>query len=112
MQQLALDIDDEALTRDDPRGASDHITASLAAEHPDPADAFAHAVNQPLAAIVARAYACSRWLTADPPNIERARIAAECIIRDAYAAAEAVNRLEREPHLSQSAESKGTNGRD
>jgi len=41
-----------------------------------------------LAAIVANGHACQRWLLADPPSLERARLSAERIIRDANAAAE------------------------
>jgi C4-dicarboxylate-specific signal transduction histidine kinase len=52
---------------------------------------IAHEVNQPLAAIVANAHACQRWLSADPPNIERARLTSERIIRDANAAAAVIN---------------------
>ena len=41
--------------------------------------AIAHEVNQPLAAVVANAEACGRWLSAVPPNLDRARLAAERI---------------------------------
>jgi signal transduction histidine kinase len=57
------------------------------------ARAIAHEINQPLAAMVANAAACHRWLAADPPNLERARVTAERIIRDANAASEVVNRV-------------------
>jgi PAS domain S-box-containing protein len=55
--------------------------------------AIAHEVNQPLAAVVANAGACHRWLSAVPPNLERARLTAERIIRDGKAASEVVNRV-------------------
>ena len=55
--------------------------------------AIAHQVNQPLAAVAANASACVRWLAADPPNIERARLTAERIGRDAASASEVVNRV-------------------
>jgi signal transduction histidine kinase len=55
--------------------------------------AIAHEVNQPLAAVAANASACVRWLAADPPNIERARLTAEKIVRDASSASEVVNRV-------------------
>ena len=54
---------------------------------------IAHEVNQPLAAVVTNSHACQRWLSADPPNLHRARLAAERIIRDANAAAEVVSRV-------------------
>ncbi len=55
--------------------------------------AIAHEVNQPLAAVVANASACLRWLSAVPPNLERARLTAERIARDANSASEVVNRV-------------------
>jgi PAS domain S-box-containing protein len=54
---------------------------------------IAHEINQPLAAVVAYGCACQRWLSADPPNLERARITADRIIRDGKAAAEVVSRI-------------------
>jgi C4-dicarboxylate-specific signal transduction histidine kinase len=53
--------------------------------------AIAHEVNQPLAAAGANASACLRWLSAEPPNLERARLTAERIVRDANAASDVVN---------------------
>jgi signal transduction histidine kinase len=50
-------------------------------------------VNQPLAAVVANSHACQRWLTAEPPNIERAHRTVERIIRDANGAADVVSRI-------------------
>jgi PAS domain S-box-containing protein len=43
---------------------------------------IAHEINQPLAAIAANNAACRQWLAADPPNIERVKIAVERIARD------------------------------
>src|SRR5262249_13026513 len=54
---------------------------------------IAHEVNQPLAAVVANSHACQRWLTADPPNLERAQTTVERIIRDANGAADVVARI-------------------
>jgi C4-dicarboxylate-specific signal transduction histidine kinase len=54
---------------------------------------IAHEVNQPLAAIVATCHACRRWLSAEPPNLERAKITLERIVRDANSASEVVNRI-------------------
>jgi signal transduction histidine kinase len=50
-------------------------------------------VNQPLAAIVANSHACQRWLESDPPNLERAQLIVNRIIRDANSAAEVVSRI-------------------
>jgi C4-dicarboxylate-specific signal transduction histidine kinase len=55
--------------------------------------AIAHEVNQPLAAVVANAAACLRWLSDVGPNLERARLTAERIVRDANSASEVVNRV-------------------
>jgi C4-dicarboxylate-specific signal transduction histidine kinase len=62
-------------------------TASLS----DLSASIAHEMNQPLAAIVATSHACQRWLSADPPNLERAKITLERIIRDANSASEAIS---------------------
>jgi C4-dicarboxylate-specific signal transduction histidine kinase len=50
------------------------------------AASIAHEVNQPLASIVTNAQACLRWLERDEPNLERARNAADRIVRDGHAA--------------------------
>jgi PAS domain S-box-containing protein len=54
---------------------------------------IAHEVNQPLAAIVANSDACYRWLSASPPNIERAKSTVERITSDANSAADVVSRI-------------------
>jgi len=54
---------------------------------------IAHEINQPLASIAANGQACVAWLAADPPNLPRARLTADGIIRDANAAAEVVRRI-------------------
>jgi C4-dicarboxylate-specific signal transduction histidine kinase len=55
--------------------------------------AIAHEVNQPLAAVSINASACLRWLSGEQPNLERARLAAERMARDANSASEVVNRV-------------------
>src|SRR5262249_12174098 len=54
---------------------------------------IAHEVNQPLAAVVTNSHACQRWLAAEPPNLQRARLTTERIIRDANAAADVGSRI-------------------
>ena len=54
---------------------------------------IAHEVNQPLAAVITNSHACQRWLAAEPPNLQRAQLTTERIIRDANAAAEVVSRI-------------------
>ncbi len=55
--------------------------------------AIAHEINQPLASVVANGHACVTWLSSDPPNLERARLTGDRIIRDGNAAAEVVRRI-------------------
>jgi C4-dicarboxylate-specific signal transduction histidine kinase len=43
---------------------------------------IAHEVNQPLTAVVTHGHACMEWLSANPPNLERARQTVERIIQD------------------------------
>ncbi len=54
---------------------------------------IAHEVNQPLAAIATSGDACRRWLTRDPPNIEKARQAIDRIVHDANRAGEVITRV-------------------
>jgi C4-dicarboxylate-specific signal transduction histidine kinase len=54
---------------------------------------IAHEINQPLAGVVSSSNACQRWLSAAPPNIERATESLSRIIRDANRAAEVVGRV-------------------
>ena len=57
------------------------------------AASIAHEVNQPLAAVVANAHACVRWLSASPPNFNRALEAAQRIVNDGKDAGEVVRRI-------------------
>ncbi|WP_413814308.1 PAS domain-containing protein [Bosea sp. Root483D1] len=79
----------EALTLTQERLARAAQAASLA----ELSASIAHEVNQPLAAVVANSHACQRWLTSDPPNLERAQKTIERIIRDANSAADVVGRV-------------------
>jgi PAS domain S-box-containing protein len=54
---------------------------------------IAHEINQPLAAVVTNGHACHTWLTAEPPNIPRALVTLERIIRDGRAAADVIQRI-------------------
>lgn len=54
---------------------------------------LAHEVNQPIAAVVANADACLRWLAGEPPDLEEARVAAIRIVRDGKRAAETISRV-------------------
>jgi C4-dicarboxylate-specific signal transduction histidine kinase len=76
------------------RRASDKLAqATQAASLAELSASIAHEVNQPLAAIAANSHACHRWLSAAPPNVERAKVTAERIIRDTRSAADVVSRI-------------------
>jgi C4-dicarboxylate-specific signal transduction histidine kinase len=55
--------------------------------------ALAHEVNQPIAAAVTSANSCFRWLEADVPNLDKARAAANRIVKDGTRAAEIIRRI-------------------
>jgi C4-dicarboxylate-specific signal transduction histidine kinase len=57
------------------------------------AASIAHEINQPLAAVVANGHACTRWLSAEPPNLAEVHNAAERIVRDGNYAGEVVRRI-------------------
>ena len=108
---ICLDIDSEMRAEEELRLARESLArASQAASLAELSASIAHEVNQPLAAIVANSHACERWLKADPPNIERARITAERIIRDANAAADIVSSIRS--LFKQSADTRSSMGLD
>ncbi len=91
---LYHDIDDQVHAEEALRRAADQLAqATRAANLAELSASIAHEVNQPLSAIVTNAQACQRWLSAEPPNIERAMNAAERITRDANSAADVVSRI-------------------
>ena len=70
------------------------------------AASIAHEVNQPLAAVVANAAACQRWLDRDPPDLQEARSTVQSIIKDGNRAGEVIQRvrgLVKQDHRSESA---------
>ena len=54
---------------------------------------IAHEVNQPLTAVVTHGHACLEWLSAEPPNVSKARQTTERIIRDGTRASEVLGRI-------------------
>ena len=54
---------------------------------------IAHEVNQPLAAVIANAETCVRWLDRETPELDEARRAAENIVKDGKRAAEVIRRV-------------------
>lgn len=91
---ICLDIDGEVRMQEELRLAQERLArASQAASLAELSASIAHEVNQPLAAIVANSHACHRWLSAVPPNLDRAKITVERIIRDANSAADVVSQI-------------------
>jgi two-component system, LuxR family, sensor kinase FixL len=54
---------------------------------------IAHEVNQPITAVVTGARAGSRWLAAQPPNLDEARQVLDRIVKDGNRASEVINRI-------------------
>lgn len=54
---------------------------------------FAHELNQPLTAVLTNAYACRRWLGANPLNLDRAVFTADQIIEETTRAGAIVARV-------------------
>jgi PAS domain S-box-containing protein len=91
---ISLDVDDEMRAQEELRHARESLErASQAASLAELSASIAHEVNQPLAAIVTNSNACQRWLTAIPPNLERAQKTVERIIHNANAAADVVSHI-------------------
>jgi hypothetical protein len=89
-----VDVEDQTQVQDALRSTQDRLSrASQAASLAEMSASIAHEINQPLASVVTNGYACLRWLSADPPNVERARFTAERTIRDGNAAADVVSRI-------------------
>ena len=96
------------------RGTGTDITATIRADHAEQAlrkaqaelahvtrvttlgeltASIAHEVNQPLAAVVANAEACLRWLDRETPDLDAARRSVEWIINDGNRASEVIRRV-------------------
>jgi PAS domain S-box-containing protein len=96
------------------RGTGTDITATIRADHAEQAlrtaqaelahvtrvttlgeltASIAHEVNQPLAAVIANAEACLRWLDRETPDLAKARRSVEWVINDGNRASEVVRRV-------------------
>jgi PAS domain S-box-containing protein len=96
------------------RGTGTDITATIRADHAEQAlrkaqaelahvtrvttlgeltASIAHEVNQPLAAVVANAEACLRWLDRDTPDLAAARRSVEWVIDDSCRASDVIRRV-------------------
>jgi PAS domain S-box-containing protein len=91
---FVVDLTERKRAQEALQQASDQLTrATQAAGLAELSASIAHEVNQPLAAIVANSHACYRWLSAEPPNVERAKLTAEHITRDANSAADVISHV-------------------
>jgi PAS domain S-box-containing protein len=91
---VCVDIEDQTRMQDELRAAQAKLArASQAASLAELSASIAHEVNQPLAAVITNSHACQRWLSTEPPNLQRARVTVERIIRDANGAADVVSRI-------------------
>ncbi|RYE50653.1 MAG: PAS domain-containing sensor histidine kinase, partial [Hyphomicrobiales bacterium] len=91
---MAIDVDDEVRANEGLRAAHEDLSrlarvASLA----ELSASIAHEISQPLAAVAANAGACFRWLAAESPNIEMARLSAANVYKDANVAADIIERV-------------------
>jgi PAS domain S-box-containing protein len=103
---LATDIEELRLTRASLLATHAQLErAAQKAALSELSASIAHEINQPLAAIIANDGACRRWLSVEPPNLERALVSVDRIIRDGHAAADVVRRMQslfrRAPPLRQ-----------
>jgi PAS domain S-box-containing protein len=57
------------------------------------AASLAHEIKQPIAAAITSAITCIRWLGHEPPNLDRARAAANRVEKDSIRAADIIDRL-------------------
>jgi signal transduction histidine kinase len=80
---------EEALTRTQTRLSRATQIATIA----EMAASIAHEISQPLSAVVVNGQACLQWLSADPPNLTNATIAADRIVRNGKDAGEVVRRI-------------------
>lgn len=91
---LATDVDDMRRAEEVLRATQARLSRAMhLASLSELSASIAHEINQPLAAVVANAHASRRWLTSEPPNVERALMSADRIVRDGNAAAEVVRRI-------------------
>lgn len=91
---VSIDIENEIHAQENLRLARESLArASQAASLAELSASIAHEVSQPLSAVVNYSNACQRWLTAEPPNTDRARRSVEQLIQSANSAANVVSRI-------------------
>lgn len=91
---ICLDIQDQVHAQEELSRVQENLSrANQAASLAELSASIAHEVNQPLSAVMNYSSACQRWLTAVPPNIERAQKTLERIVQSATSAADVVSRI-------------------
>ncbi|QRM45840.1 PAS domain-containing protein [Rhizobium sp. BG4] len=91
---ICLDVEDQIRSQEELIRAQEQLArSSQAASLAELSASIAHEVNQPLSAVVNYSSACQRWLTAEPPNIERAQRSLDRILQSANTAADVVSRI-------------------
>lgn len=91
---VCVDIDDWVRDQEQLGLAQRNLArASQAASLAELTASIAHEVGQPLAAVVSSSDASHRWLSADPPNVERALKALERVMRSAETTMDVFNRV-------------------
>jgi PAS domain S-box-containing protein len=91
---LNIDIDESRKMAEALRATQTRLSrAAQLATVAELSASIAHEINQPLGAVVANGDACEMWLSTVPPNLERARLAVQRIVRDGNAAAEVIHRI-------------------
>jgi len=91
---ICIDVEDSKRIEETLRNTQERLSiASQVATVGELAASIAHEVNQPLTAVVSNGNACLRWFSAQPPNLAKAREAAERIVRDGKEAGEVVRRI-------------------
>ena len=93
-EQLMAEIAERKRAEDAYRNAQAELArASRMSTMSAMAASISHEVNQPLAAVVMNADACVMWLRSQPPNVQLALEAADCIAREGTRASEVIRRV-------------------
>jgi PAS domain S-box-containing protein len=91
---LLIDVHEQRMALEELRRAQTRLSrAAQIATIAELSASIAHEITQPLGAIVANGQACLNWLTAGEPNIERAVLSAEKVIRNGNNAAHVIQRM-------------------
>jgi C4-dicarboxylate-specific signal transduction histidine kinase len=89
-----LDIDDWKRAQEDLRNMQAelaHMTRVMTMG--EITASIAHEVNQPLAAVVASSDSCVAWLANSPPNVDKARVAADRVVQGVAQASAVLQRI-------------------